>query len=88
MIMNASMIVSFGITEVDDNKDYELLGEDVTLDEEPDEEDIVLAAFKRARKASPEWQNGYAQYKDEKTGYLVTFSCWEGDAEAAAVSKE
>lgn len=73
---------------VDDNKDYELLGEDVTLDDEPDEEDIVLAAFERAKKASPEWHNGYAHYKDEETGLFVTFSCWEGDAEAASVSKE
>lgn len=73
---------------VDDYKDYELLGEDVTLDDEPDEEDIVLAAFERARKASPEWYNGYAHYKDEETGYFVTFSCWDGNAEAASVSKE
>lgn len=74
--------------EVDDNKDYELLGEDVTLDDEPDEEDIVLAAFERAKEASLEWHNGVAKYKDEKRGYLIMFSCWEGDAEAAAVSKE
>ena len=74
--------------EVDDNKDYELLGEEVTLDDGPDEEDIVLAAFKRARKASLEWHNGCAHYKDEETGYFVTFSCWEGDAEVASVSKE
>lgn len=74
--------------EVDDNKDYELLGEEVTLDDEPDEEDIVLAVFERAKKASPEWQNGVAKYKDEETGYLVMFSCWEGDAEVATVSKE
>lgn len=73
---------------VDDNKDYELLGEDVTLDDEPDEEDIVLAAFERAKEASPEWHNGYAQYKDEETGYLIMFSCWEGDAYAAEVSRE
>ena len=74
--------------DVDNNKDYELLGEDVTLDDEPDEEDIVLAAFERAKKALPEWHNGYAHYKDEETGLFVTFSCWEGDAEAASVSKE
>lgn len=74
--------------EVDDNKDYELLGEDVTLNDEPDEEDIVLAAFERAREASPEWCNGFAKYKDEETGYLVMFSCREGDAYAASVSKE
>lgn len=74
--------------DVDNNKDYELLGEDVTLNDEPDEEDIVLAAFERAKKASPEWHNGYAHYKDEETGLFVTFSCWEGDAEAASVSKE
>lgn len=74
--------------EVDDNKDYELLGEEITLDDEPDEEDIVLAAYKRARKASPEWHNGYARYKDEETGYFITFSCYESDAEAASVSKE
>ena len=74
--------------DVDNNKDYELLGEDVTLDDEPDEEDIVLAAFERAKKTSPEWHNGYAHYKDEETGLFVTFSCWEGDAEAASVSKE
>lgn len=74
--------------EVDGNKDYELLGEEVTLDDEPDEEDIVLAAFERAKKASPEWHNGVAKYKDEETGYLIMFSCWEGDAYAASVSKE
>lgn len=74
--------------EVDDNKDYELLGEEVTLDDEPDEEDVVLAAFERAKKASPEWRNVVAKYKDEETGYLIMFSCWEGDAEAASVSKE
>lgn len=74
--------------EVDDNKDYELLGEEITLDDEPDEEDIVLAAYKRARKASPEWHNGYARYKDEETGYFITFSCYESNAEAASVSKE
>lgn len=73
---------------MDDNKDYELLGEEVTLDDEPDEEDIILAAFERAKKASPEWRNGVAKYKDEETGYLIMFSCWEGDAEAASVSKE
>lgn len=73
---------------VDDNKDYELLGEEVTLDDEPDEEDIVLAAFERAKEASPEWSNGVAKYKDEETGYLIMFSCWEGDAYAASVSKE
>lgn len=74
--------------EVDDNKDYELLGEEITLDNEPDEEDIVLGAYKRARKASPEWHNGCACYKDEETGYFITFSCYESDAEAASVSKE
>ena len=74
--------------EVDDNKDYELLGEEITLNDEPDEEDIVLAAYKRARKASPEWRNGYAHYKDEETGYFITFSCYESDADAATVSKE
>lgn len=73
---------------VDDNKNYELLGEEVTFDDGPDEEDIVLAVFERAKEASPEWHNGYAKYKDEETGYLVTFSCWEGDAYAAAVYKE
>ena len=73
---------------MDNNKDYELLGEDVTLNDEPDEEDIVLAAFERAKKASPEWHNGCAHYKDEETGLFVTFSCWEGDAEEASVSKE
>lgn len=73
---------------VDDNKDYELLGEEIPIDDEPDEEDIVLAAFERARKAAPEWHNGYANYKDEETGYLIMFSCWEGDAFAALVSKE
>ena len=73
---------------MDDNKDYELLGEEITLDDEPDEEDIVLAAYKRVRKASPEWHNGYARYKDEETGYFITFSCYESNAEAASVSKE
>ena len=73
---------------VDDNKDYELLGEEVTLNDEQDEEDIVLAAFKRARESSPEWHNGYAEYKDEETGFLIVFSCWEGDAYAAEVSRE
>lgn len=74
--------------EVDDNKDYELLGEEVTLDDEPDEEDIVLAAFERAKKASPEWHNGVAVYHDEETGYFISFSCYESAAEAATVSKE
>lgn len=83
-----SLLLYCEIPEVDDNKVYELLGEEVTLDDGPDEEDIILAAFKRARKASPEWHNGYAHYKDEETGYLIKFSCWEGDAYAAAVSKE
>ena len=73
---------------VDENKDYELLGEEATLDDGPDEEDIVLAAFERAKEASPEWHNGYAKYKDEETGYLIIFSCWEGDAYVASVSKE
>ena len=65
-----------------------MLGEDVTSDDEPDEEDIVLAAYEIAKKASPEWHNGVAKYKDEETGYLIVFSCWEGDAEAASVFKE
>lgn len=73
---------------VDDNKDYELLGEEATLDDGPDEEDIVLAAFERAKEASQEWHNGYAKYTDEETGFLIIFSCWEGDAYVASVSKE
>lgn len=74
--------------EVDDNKDYELLGEDVTLDDEPDEADIVLTAFERAKKVSPDWHNGIAVYKDKETGYYIIFSYFEDAAYAAAVSKE
>ena len=66
---------------VDDNKDYELLDDD-------EEESIILAVFERAKQASPEWNNGFAEYLDEETGFAVTFSCWVGSAYAAAISRE
>ena len=66
---------------VDDNKDYELLDDD-------EEESLILSAFERAKQASPEWHNGAAEYYDEETGFTVTFSCWQGNAYAAAISRE
>lgn len=69
------------IPGVDDNKDYELLDDD-------EEESIILAVFERAKQASPEWNNGFAEYLDEETGFAVTFSCWVGSAYAAAISRE
>ena len=68
--------------DVDNNKDYEL------LDDDDEEESLILSAFERANLASPEWNNGLAEYLDEETGFVVTFSCWEGSAYAAAISRE
>ena len=72
------------------SKDTVSVGSSVVLNyiDDDEEESLILSAFERANLASPEWHNGAAEYYDEETDFTVTFSCWEGSAYAAAISRE
>lgn len=74
-----SELLHSGDQAVDDNKSMELLSDD-------DEDAInVLAAYDRAEDAHPEFEQGYATYHDEETGYDVRFSQWSGHASMADI---